>query len=584
MQRNKVTEKKSEIEFLSDNPEKLTTTLSDVISKFQLKKHFAIFDFLKSKGLAVSSLLSILIIMPFWGFASIHSLVKTGLYKFDFQGKKDVLYDIKNNPLINWRKLLSLHAKRFMYLINNNINLKSDNVTAFVADDTLVEKTGKKIEKVSYVHNHTSSGKTYILGFKLLVLGFWDGESFIPIDFSLHREKGNQKAADKLRSAVKMSLKKVDKLDIKLKKAQDKLHKKTLLLESQQMKFENNLTATNKKAYTKSKEQYELAKSQLAENERIQAKNRKELEKNQKNLQRFYDTRKLYGLTVKERNEQYKKEVKSGSPGDTRRKEADQDKISVLLKMVSRAVKLGIVPDYFLVDSWFYCFALLEKLSRLKCGAIKLISMVKINNQIFTLCENDKQMSLKHILKTKKRTAHRCKKFKSDYIKVKCTYKGVRVNLFFVRMGKCEKWKLLVTTDLSLSFIQIMELYQIRWSIEVFFKESKQYLHLDKCQSNCFDAQIADITLSMMQFIMLSYFKRVNYQQSIGGLFKEISHELVMDNLVKRLMEIFWELIEILCDMAGIDFMELQKDAINNDAFIKKFIILQPPRTLNKAA
>jgi len=50
------------------------------------------------------------------------------------------------------------------------------------------------------------------------VLGFWDGESFIPIDFSLHREKGNQKAADKLRSAVKMFFKKVDKQDIKLKK------------------------------------------------------------------------------------------------------------------------------------------------------------------------------------------------------------------------------------------------------------------------------------------------------------------------------------------------------------------------------
>lgn len=107
---------------------------------------------------------------------------------------------------------------------------------------------------------------------------------------------------------------------------------------------------------------------------------------------------------------------------------------------------------------------------------------------------------------------------------------------------------------------------------------------LEKDQSNCFEAQIADITLSMMQFIMLSYFKRVNYQQSIGGLFKEISHELVMDNLVKRLMEIFWELIEILCDMVGIEFMELQKDAINNDAFTKEFISFQTPRTLNKAA
>ena len=71
-----------------------------------------------------------------------------------------------------------------------------------------------------------------------------------------------------------------------------------------------------------------------------------------------------------------------------------------------------------------------------------------------------------------------------------------------------------------------MEIYQIRWSIEVFFKESKQYLHLSDCQSNTFDAQIADMTISMMQSIMLSYFKRVNYQQKFGGLFEAISYEL----------------------------------------------------------
>jgi len=109
------------------------------------------------------------------------------------------------------------------------------------------------------------------------------------------------------------------------------------------------------------------------------------------------------------------------------------------------------------------------------------------------------------------RKSQRCKKLKADYIRVNCWYKGIRVNFFFVRMGKSGKWHLLLTTDLNLSFIKLMEIYQIRWSIETFFKESKQYLGLSDCSSNTFDAQIADITISMMQHLMLSYFKRINY-------------------------------------------------------------------------
>jgi len=88
-------------------------------------------------------------------------------------------------------------------------------------------------------------------------------------------------------------------------------------------------------------------------------------------------------------------------------------------------------------------------------------------------------------------------------------------------MGRSHKWHLLLTTDLDLSFIKLMEIYETRWSIEVFFKESKQYIRLLDCRSNTFDVQIADMTVSMMQYIMLSCFKRVNYQQSTGGLFKE---------------------------------------------------------------
>lgn len=109
----------------------------------------------------------------------------------------------------------------------------------------------------------------------------------------------------------------------------------------------------------------------------------KEFEAAKKNLKQFYKNGKLFGLTNKERQEQYKKIVTKDSCGYTRRREADKGKIAVMLEMLNRAVKNGFIPDYVLVDSWFFCFELLERLSILKNGFIELVSMVKINNQPF---------------------------------------------------------------------------------------------------------------------------------------------------------------------------------------------------------
>ena len=44
----------------------------------------------------------------------------------------------------------------------------------------------------------------------------------------------------------------------------------------------------------------------------------------------------------------------------------------MMLEMLSRSVKYDFTPDYVLIDSWFFCFEVLEKLSILKDGAIKI--------------------------------------------------------------------------------------------------------------------------------------------------------------------------------------------------------------------
>lgn len=580
MQRDKVKNKNSELQIILDNSEKLTSSLAEVMNKFQLKRSIKVFDFLKCKGIAVSSLLSILIILPFYGFSNICHLMRCGLSKLDFEGKKTTFYDTKNNEFLDCRTLLKLHAKRFIYLINNNIHLKSMNSTALIFDDTAIEKTGKKIEKVSMVHDHTS--QRFILGFKLLVCGFWDGGSFIPIDFTLHREKGNKqkKLIEQHSKAKKQLSQKKNELDIlknKILKSNKKLIEKKELYLAKPLKI-NKLNYENLINNQIKLEQQE----QQLEKEIIKLIAAKDLA--YKKLKHYYSSDYLFGLSAKERKEQFKKSVSTKSHGFTRRKEADKSKIDCMLDMLSRTVRAGVVPNYVLVDSWFFCFKLLQKLSNLRKGAIKLISMVKINSQKFTICATDKEMSVKSIIKLNERKAKRCKKLKARYIRVNCLYKGIRVNLFFVKMGRSSKWHLLLTTDLKLSFITLIETYQIRWSIEVFFKESKQYLGLSDCRSNTFDAQIADITISMMQNIMLSYFKRINYQQSIGGLFESISAELVELDLVTRLLEILTEMIKILCDINGIDFIEFQENMIKDDTVMQKFIRLLPEKKLSNVA
>jgi IS4 transposase len=47
-------------------------------------------------------------------------------------------------------------------------------------------------------------------------------------------------------------------------------------------------------------------------------------------------------------------------------------------------------------------------------------------------------------------------------------------------------------TDLILNYNKALKLYNNRWTIEVIFKELKQYLNFGKCQSNDFDVQVAE--------------------------------------------------------------------------------------------
>jgi hypothetical protein len=101
---------------------------------------------------------------------------------------------------------------------------------------------------------------------------------------------------------------------------------------------------------------------------------------------------------------------------------------------------------------------------------------------------------------------------------------------------------MLVSADTDITFTYAMKYYQIRWSIEVFFKECNQNLNINKCQSTDFDAHIAWITLSFISYMMLSLRKRFDDYETMGEVFRDFKNELLEITLVEKL----WQIIEIL--------------------------------------
>jgi IS4 transposase len=156
------------------------------------------------------------------------------------------------------------------------------------------------------------------------------------------------------------------------------------------------------------------------------------------------------------------------------------------------------------MDSWFISDYTLQAIRSIHGGLLHVVGMYKMDRRRFRV--GDKEYNSQTIIKmneTKKEKVHHSRKYHSKYMETVADYCGTPVKLFHIRYKNAQNWTLLLTTDLSLSFAQAMELYQIRWSIEVMYKECKQYLRLGKAQNTDFYGQIADATLTLIYYARL---------------------------------------------------------------------------------
>jgi len=437
--------------------------LLKVIDIFKFSNLLNKFSHFKKQGYNFRYILTILLSLPFLGVENIYTVSKNKT-----EAKKDVFYRLKNNSNIDWRSILWLFVLKF----TNLIRLKSSNndgVKCLIIDDSFLQKSGKNIEKTSKVWDHVS--KRSLLGFKLNVLGYWDGTSFIPVDFSLHREKG---------------------------------------------------------------------------------KNRN----------------KPFGLSKKEMKAQYKKKRSEDSVSKEREDEADMSKIKTAIKMVENAIKKKLKVDYILMDSWFTCNAFITAVRKVKNKTIHLIGMYSKAKTKFVHEGKAYTYSQLRVLLGKPK---RNRKTGYYYLDVIVLLDGKAVKLFFSKKGKNGKWKTFITTDTNLSFIKMLEIYAIRWSIEVFFKESKQLLYLGKEQSTDFDSQIAAISLVMMQHILISVRFRFDNYESKGELFRQAQVEIFREALSRRLWGLLLEILNLVLDIfENEDADDLVEKMFNDEKVYRK--------------
>jgi len=140
-------------------------------------------------------------------------------------------------------------------------------------------------------------------------------------------------------------------------------------------------------------------------------------------------------------------------------------------------------------------------------------------------------------------------------------FKGYQVKLFFCKNSKRGKWHVLVTTNTRIGVVKAYQTYSIRWSIEVFFKEGKQYFGLGKSQSQDFCGQIADISIAMMVYNIFSLTKRFESYETLGILFRQTGQQVTEMTIYNRIWQFILELLRLLAEIIEGDFNEL---IINN--------------------
>jgi len=165
-------------------------SVSKFFSRYKLVTSLKQAGAYKQKGVSASIIIQYLIALIYTGKSMFQDFRSATPFAQGFG--KDTVYRFLNQMHVNWQAFLLSVAGKAVADIDKLTSYARR--CAFVIDDTTFQILyAKKTELVSKIHDHAEKGKNkFKWGFRMLVLGWTDGVSFIPLAFR-HMASSNEK-------------------------------------------------------------------------------------------------------------------------------------------------------------------------------------------------------------------------------------------------------------------------------------------------------------------------------------------------------------------------------------------------------
>ncbi|MBU1413958.1 transposase, partial [Myxococcota bacterium] len=149
----------------------------------------------KLRGVSPLTLFRVIFSLPFEGVNFSKGIVRNSNLGFG----KDAAYDFLKNPRHNWRKFMLALATIVVRFIDVLTSEEREKVLIF-DDSTYDRSRSKAVELLAWIHDH-NIGRN-LKGFKLLTLGWSDGNSFLPLDFVLCSSTNEEKRLQGIRKEM----------------------------------------------------------------------------------------------------------------------------------------------------------------------------------------------------------------------------------------------------------------------------------------------------------------------------------------------------------------------------------------------
>lgn len=232
---------------------------------------------------------------------------------------------------------------------------------------------------------------------------------------------------------------------------------------------------------------------------------------------------------------------------------AGQDKHSLFRDLLRRAVRAGFRAAYALGDAWFGC-----KENIACCLDLELTAIFQMKRGLLAYRHRGQARTahqLYWLVRRRMRPATPKARFKTASLVVGLDLntdpgqpaRWVDVRLVFsapVRAASADTWVVFLCTDTQRSDAKILQVYALRWSVEVYFKEIKQHLGLLKEQSGRYEVAYASVHLAAMRYLLLFEAMLRAGQLSYGEIRDRESGRLQTLTYAALLWQIFRALIE----------------------------------------